>query len=204
MPSLSHFFRAKCMMRLVSACLCWRDTFFFWSAQNFYICETVRMLRKSKQQAVQGNDRCACFAGVGTRSLRIGLQPVSQPNTTALKLTTTQPRVGGEQLHPDPRSSPVSKVLVTSRQSLSLSTRLLRHVSEQSKQEQRTVHVEIWTEKEANRPLCFVDLRHRPVGVYANEPLSGWKSRPLSAVKSALSHGDRDKLVSQPLKFELL
>ena len=25
---LSHLFRAKCMMRLVSACLCWRDAFF--------------------------------------------------------------------------------------------------------------------------------------------------------------------------------
>ena len=81
----------------------------------------------------------------------IDLQPVSQPNTTALKLTTTQPWAGGKPLHPDPRSSPISKVLVTSRQSLSLSTRLLRHVSEQSKQGQRTVHVEISTEKEANR-----------------------------------------------------
>ena len=51
---------------------------------------------------------------------------------------------------------------------------------------------------------AFVDLHHRPVGMYANEPLSGWKSKPLGAVKSAISHGDRDKLVSQPLDFELL
>ena len=35
---------------------------------------------------------------------------------------------------------------------------------------------------------AFVDIRHRPVGMYANEPLSGWKSKPLGAVKSALSH----------------
>ena len=27
--SLSNPFRANCMMRLVSACLCWRDAFFF-------------------------------------------------------------------------------------------------------------------------------------------------------------------------------
>ena len=101
---------------------------------------------------MQGDDRCACFASVGTRSLRIGLQPVSQPNTTAVKLTTTQPWVDGKQLHPDPRRSPISKILVTSRQSLSLSTRLLRRVSEQSKQGQHPVHVEIWTEKDANRP----------------------------------------------------
>ena len=51
---------------------------------------------------------------------------------------------------------------------------------------------------------AFVDLRHRLVGMYANEPLSGWKSKPLGAVKSALSNGDRDKLVSEPLDFELL
>ena len=51
---------------------------------------------------------------------------------------------------------------------------------------------------------AFLDLRHRPVGMYANEPLSGWKRKPLGAVKSALCHGDRDKLVSQPLDFELL
>ena len=50
---------------------------------------------------------------------------------------------------------------------------------------------------------AFVDFRHRPVVMYANEPLSGWKNKPLGAVKSALSHGDRDKLVSQRLNFEL-
>ena len=62
-----------------------------------------------------------------------------------------------------------------------------------------------WRSQRRKKQLesAFVDLRHRPVGMYANEPLSGWKSKPLGAVKSALSDGERDKLVSQPLDFEL-
>ena len=40
--------------------------------------------------------------------------------------------------------------------------------------------------------------------MYANGPLSEWKSKPLRAVKLALTKGDRDKLVSQPVNYELL
>ena len=147
---------------------------------------------------MEGKETCACFAIVGPRSLRIGLQRFSKPSTTTLKLTKAAARP------PDPRSSPIPKFLVTPCQSLFLSTWLLRLVPEQSKQGQRTVHMhmKIWTKKRSK--LAFVDLRHRPVGKYANELLSGSKSKPLGAVKSALSHGDGDKLSSKPLDFELL
>ena len=101
---------------------------------------------------MQGDDSWGGCDSVGTRSLRIGLQPVSQPNTTTL---THQFNPESVESSSDPRSSPISNVLVTSRRSLSLSARLLRYVSEQSKQGQRTVHVEIWMEKEATRVgLC--------------------------------------------------
>ena len=40
--------------------------------------------------------------------------------------------------------------------------------------------------------------------MYANEPFVRVESKLLGAVKSALSHVDRDKLVSQPLDSELL
>ena len=55
--------------------------------------------------------------------------------------------------------------------------------------------------KEANRPSS---ISGTDVGMYANEPLSGSKSKPLGAVKSALSHGDGDKRFSKLLDFELL
>ena len=42
---------------------------------------------KTKQQAVEGDETCVCFASFGPRSLRIGLQRVSKPSTTTLKLT---------------------------------------------------------------------------------------------------------------------
>ena len=150
---------------------------------------------KTKQQAVEVEETCACFAIVGQRSWRIGLQRFYKPSTMTLKLTKAAARP------PDPRSSPIPKFLVTSCQSLSLSTWLLRLVSEQSKQGQCTVHMKVRTKKRSKS--AFVDLRHRPVGKYANEPLSGSKSKPLGAVKSALSHGDGDKLFSKPLDFEL-
>ena len=151
---------------------------------------------KTKQQAVEGDETCACFASFGPRSLRIGLQRVSKPSTTTLKLTkATAPA-------PDPRSSPILDFLVTSCQSLFLSTLVLRLVSEQSKQGQCTVRMKIRTEKRSKS--AFVDLRHRPVGMYANESLSGSKSKPLGVVKSALSHGDGDKRFSKPLDLELL
>ena len=151
---------------------------------------------KTKQQAVERDETCACFANFGPRNLRIGLQRVSKPSTTTLKLAkaTAHP--------PDPQSSPILKFLVTSCQSLSLYTWLLRLVSEQSKQGQCTVRMKIRTEKRSKS--AFLDLRHRPVGMHANESLSGSKSKPLGAVKSALSHGDGDKWFSKPLNFELL
>ena len=83
--------------------LAWR---FFWSANNF-CAETVCMKAshhnfKTKQQAVEGDETCVCFASFGLRSLRIGLQRVSKPSTTTLKLTKATARP------PDPRSSPIS------------------------------------------------------------------------------------------------
>ena len=77
-------------MRFVSACFCWRDAFFL-SANNF-CAETVCMKSshhnfKTKQQAVEGDETCVCFASFGPRSFRIGLQPVSKPSTMTLKLT---------------------------------------------------------------------------------------------------------------------
>ena len=104
------------MMRLVSACLCWHDAFsfkfFFWSANNF-CAETVCMKAshhnfKTKQQAVERDETCACFTGFGPRNLRIGFQRVSKPSTTTLKLTKAAARP------PNPRSSPFPKFLVTS------------------------------------------------------------------------------------------
>ena len=173
--------------------------FFFWSGNNFWA-ETVCMKAshhtfKTKQQAVEGDETCACFASFGPRSLRIGLQRVSKPSTTTLKLTkaTTHP--------PDPRSSPIPKFLVTSCQSLSLSTLLLRFVSEQSKQGHCTVRMKIGKEKRSKS--AFVDLRHRPVGMYSNESLFESKGKPFGAVKSALSC-DGDKRFSTPLDLELL
>ena len=104
------------MMRLISACFCWCDALFFFLSANNFCAETVCMKAshqnfKTKQQAVDGDKICVCFASFGPRSLKIGLQRVSNPSTTTLKLTkaTTRPR--------DPRSSPISKFLVTSCQS---------------------------------------------------------------------------------------
>ena len=42
---------------------------------------------KTKQQAVEGDETCVCFASFGPRSFRIGLQRVSKPSTMTLKLT---------------------------------------------------------------------------------------------------------------------
>ena len=149
---------------------------------------------------MQGDDRWACFASVGTRSLRIGLQPVSQPNTTTLTHRLDPESVESSS---DPRSSPISNIQVTSRLSLSWAHgSFVMCPNKANKDSARCT----WRSERRKKQLesTFVDLRHRPVGMYANEPLSGWKSKPLGAVKTALSHGDRDKLVSQPLDFELL
>ena len=82
---------------------------------------------KTKQQAVEvAKHVLACFASFGLRSLRIGLQRVSKPSTTTLKLTKATARP------PDPWSSPIPKFLVTSCQSLSFGA-WLRLLSEQSK-----------------------------------------------------------------------
>ena len=86
--------------------------------------------------------------------------------------------------------------LVTSRQSLSF-----EHTAPSScvrTKQTRTAHGARGDLNGERSKSAFVDLRHRPIGTYANEPLSGWKSKLLGAVKSPLSHGDRDKLVSQP------
>ena len=45
---------------------------------------------KTKQQAVEGDETCVCFASFGPRSLRIDLQRVSKPSTTTLKLPKQQ------------------------------------------------------------------------------------------------------------------
>ena len=90
---LGDLFRANCKMRLVSACLCWRDTL-LWSAKNFFA-ETVSKLLTTiskPSSSVQRDETCACFASVGPRSLSIGLQRFSKPSTMTLKLNSTQPR----------------------------------------------------------------------------------------------------------------
>ena len=52
---------------------------------------------KTKQQAVEGEETCACFASIGPRSLRIDLERVSKPRTTTLKLNKAAalPRIHG-------------------------------------------------------------------------------------------------------------
>ena len=106
---------------------------------------------KTKQQAAEGDETCACFVSFGPGSLRIGLQRVSKPSTTNLKLTKATARPS------DPRSTPILNFLVTSCQSLSLSAWLLRLVSEQSKQGQCTVRTKIRTEKKKQ-----IGLRRSP------------------------------------------
>ena len=146
---LRHLFHAKCMMRLVSACLCWRDTFFFlFSAELLDLrrnCEKASHHNfKSKQQAVQGDKRCACFASVGPRSLRIGLQRVSQPNTTTQKLTTTRSILsqwkaavtGPTKFTHFKSSGKITPIVIFERTAPSSCVR-------NKKQRQRTVHVEI-------------------------------------------------------------
>ena len=66
---------------------------------------------------------------------------------------------------------------------------------------EHSAHEESERRNEANRPSS---ISGTDVGMYANEPLSGSKSKPLGAVKSALSHGDGDKRFSKPLDFDLL
>ena len=155
---------------------------------------------KSKQQAVQGDKRCACFASIGPRSLRIG---VSQPNTTTLKLTTTRSilnrwkaaATGSTKFTHFKSSGKITPIVIFQHTAPSSCVRI---------KQTKTAHSARGDLNGERSKSAFDDLRHRPVGMYPNEPLSRWKSKPIGAVKSALSHVDRDKLISQPLDFELL
>ena len=176
--------------------------FFFLSANNF-CAETVCMKAshhnfKTKQQAVEGDETCVCFASFGPRSLRIGLQRVSKPSTTTLKLTkaTQCTSPGPTEFAHFKISSNIMPIVIFGHMAPSscVWTKLTRPVHSAHEDPNRR-------RKEANRPSS---ISGTDVGMYANEPLSGSKSKPLGAVKSALSHGDGDKRFSKPLDFDLL
>ena len=51
-------------------------------------------------------------------------------------------------------------------------------------------------------PVICMTVGDMPV--YANEPLSGWKIKPLVPSNRIFSRSDGDKFVCKPLDFELL
>ena len=142
---ISHLFCANCMMKLVSACLSWCDTFF---GQH-----RTSVLKLCEHFAPQLQGEAAGCAG-GGQNMHLLCQrwatKYEDRLSTSLQTKHHDPEVDYDSILSQsiatalgPTEFAYFKVLVTACQSLSLSTWLLRLMSEQSKQGQCTVRMKI-------------------------------------------------------------
>ena len=203
------------MARSVSACLLWRDATFFGQHR------TSALQLKSSHHKIFESHATGCARDTGTWVAIVGpTSPwVFEPSTTTPKLTSTQPwdwvrmRMGSSCTW-SRESSPIARVL-RNHSSRDLSVHgFFRVLSKQTKKEGQC----LWELQGVKKKICgsfappyacasdmtIGDMRMPHASAYANEPLSGWKIKPLVPSNRIFSRSDGDKFVCKPLDFELL